>query len=298
VPMGLGFAVAYCLMPTASYAACLFVAATLSATSIGITARVLAQVGQLQTREAKTILGAATIDDVLGLILLSVVSSIVITGHIDALGIAHIAGFALLFFIGIFTLGPLVLKAVIPRLSFLELWEAKLFLSFIFLMLLAYAATLVQMAAIIGAFAAGVVLHDAYFKQEHFDEKNKQSTIEELVAPLESILAPIFFMMIGVQVKIETFFNVHVLILAVGLIVAAIIGKLFSGFGANRNDDRLLVGIGMMPRGEVGLVFASIGSTIGVISDDLFSAIVLMVVVTTFIAPILLKARLTTHPPL
>ena len=98
-------------------------------------------------------------------------------------------------------------------------------------------------------------------------------------------------MLIGIQVKVESFFDWHVLVIAIGLIVAAILGKLVSGLGGSRKDDRLLIGIGMLPRGEVGLVFASIGRTLGVISDQLFSAIILMVIVTTFIAPIWLKAR-------
>lgn len=97
--------------------------------------------------------------------------------------------------------------------------------------------------------------------------------------------------MIGIQVKLESFYHWNVIILASGLIIAAVIGKLLSGYGARASDDRLLIGIGMLPRGEVGLVFASIGRTLGVMSDELFSAIVLMVMVTTFIAPLLLKAR-------
>ena len=103
-------------------------------------------------------------------------------------------------------------------------------------------------------------------------------------------------MLIGIQVKIETFFNGHVLLIAASLIVAAVLGKLISGLGANRKDDRLLIGIGMLPRGEVGLVFASIGRTLGVISDELFSAIILMVIVTTIIAPPWLTQRYAKQP--
>ena len=111
------------------------------------------------------------------------------------------------------------------------------------------------------------------------------------MAPLEALLSPLFFMLMGIQVKLELFFNGTVLITAIGLIIAAVVGKLLSGFGASSKRDRLLVGIGMLPRGEVGLVFASIGRSLGVISPSLFSAIVLMVVVTTFITPLWLKRR-------
>ena len=102
-------------------------------------------------------------------------------------------------------------------------------------------------------------------------------------------------MLIGIQVKLEAFFDWQVLLISLVLIAAAVIGKLVSGFGAMRQDDRILIGIGMLPRGEVGLVFASIGRTIGVISDQLFSAVILMVMVTTLIAPPLLKARYAKH---
>lgn len=291
VPMALGYAVACFLMPQASYHANLFVAATLSATSIGITARVLADMKKLRTREAQTILGAAMLDDVLGLILLAAVSSIVISGSVDAIVVIRIIVAALLFFLGVAFLGPIIIRKAVHFFRFLELWEAKLFIAFLLVMALAWLASLVQLAALIGAFAAGLILHDSYFKEMPGADKPGALTIQQLISPLESILAPMFFMVIGIQVKVESFFSWKVLFLASGLIIAAIIGKLVSGLGASRKQDRLLIGIGMLPRGEVGLVFASIGRTLGVISDDLFSAIVLMVIITTFIAPPLLKAR-------
>ncbi|RUR11932.1 cation:proton antiporter [Legionella sp. km772] len=290
-PMILGFGIACILMPTASYQADLFVAATLSATSIGITARVLTDMKKLNTREARTILGAAMIDDILGLIILAVVSSIVISGSVDPMVVVRIIFASVAFFLGVILLGPPILRKAIAFFSFLDVWEVKLFISFLFVMALAWLASFVELAAIIGAFAAGVILHDNYFKKCAEEHKEKNISIHQLISPLESILAPMFFMVIGIQVKLESFLNLQVLFLASGLIIAAIIGKLLSGLGGNSKDDRLLIGIGMLPRGEVGLVFASIGRTLGVVSDQLFSAIVLMVIVTTFIAPPLLKAR-------
>ena len=290
-PMLLGFGVAYFLMPSASYQADLFIAATLSATSIGITARVLSEMNKLRTREARTILGAAMLDDILGLLILAVVSSIVISGSVEVMVVVRIIIYSILFFIGTLWLGPIILRKAVHFFRFLEPWESKLFISFIFVMALAWLASFIQLAAIIGAFAAGIILHEGYFKSKDKSYQKEDRSIQHLISPLESILAPMFFMVIGIQVKLETFYSWNVIILASGLIVAAILGKLVSGLGANRKDDRLLIGIGMLPRGEVGLVFASIGRTLGVISDDLFSAIVLMVMITTFIAPPLLKAR-------
>ena len=157
-------------------------------------------------------------------------------------------------------------------------------------MMLAYLATLAQLAMIVGAFAAGIIIHDGFFINDKETKKNTL-TIKELVAPLEALLAPLFFVLIGIQVKIESFFNWHVITVAFGLIIAAILGKLISGFGSRIKGERLLIGIGMLPRGEVGLIFASIGKTLGVVSDELFSAIILMVIITTVIAPIWLKSR-------
>ncbi|MGL5741367.1 MAG: cation:proton antiporter [Legionella sp.] len=292
-PMFLGFFIAYYLMPTESYQADLFIAATLSATSIGITARVLSEMKKLRTREARTILGAAMLDDVLGLIILAVVSSLVISGAVDWMVLARILVSAILFFAGTLFLGPIILRRAIHFFRFLEPWEAKLFISFLFIMILSWLASVIQLATIIGAFTAGVILHDDYFDGLTLSQTESRS-IYHLLSPLESILAPMFFIVIGIQVKLECFYHWNVVILASGLILAAVVGKLLCGYGAcAKNTDRLLIGIGMLPRGEVGLVFASIGQTLGVISDELFSAIVLMVMVTTFIAPPLLKARYT-----
>ncbi len=289
-PMILGIAVSSVLIPEATFQAHLFVGATLSATSIGITARVLADMQKLRTREAHTILGAAMIDDVLGLILLAAVSSMIISGGVSGGALVAIIAAALLFFLAVLFVGPHFLKTGVRCFSFLPLWEAKLFTAFLFIMLLAWLASFVQLAAIIGAFAAGIVLHEQYL-QGTVEQKEPHLSVHQLIAPLGALLAPLFFIVIGLQVKLEAFFNTQVLLLAGCLTFAAIVGKLLSGLGASNKDDRLLIGIGMLPRGEVGLVFASIGRTLGVVSDTLFSAIVLMVVITTFLAPMLLKAR-------
>ncbi|KTD18924.1 cation:proton antiporter [Legionella jordanis] len=289
-PILLGFVVAHLLMPESTYKVDLFVAATLAATSVGITARVLTEMKKLKTREARTILGAAMIDDILGLILLSIVSSLVTNETVDLTVILRIIISALLFFVAVLAIGPSILRMVVRFFNyFLEPWEVKLFSVFMFVMFLAWLATLVDLAAIIGAFCAGLILHDDFFLNK--DQVVEEPSIKSLVAPLESILAPLFFILIGVQVKLESFLSWNVIILATGLIAAAIIGKLVSGLGGGKRDDRLLIGIGMMPRGEVGLVFASIGRSLNVISDDLFSAIILMVIVTTLLAPPLLKQR-------
>lgn len=289
-PLILGFILMSWLLPEASFSAHLFVGATLTATSVGITARVLKEMHKIHTIEAKTILGAAMIDDVLGLMLLAVVSSLVSHGHIQGILLVKVIVMTILFFGLVLYLGPKFVRLLVKWFQFLPAWESKLLVAFIFSMLLSWLATLVQLASIIGAFSAGLVLHDAFFVEK---SSEKNLSIKDVMAPLELLLAPLFFMLIGIQVKLETFLDVHVLWMALGLIFVAILGKLFSGLGAGRGSDKLLIGVGMLPRGEVGLVFASLGRASGVISDALFSAIILMVIMTTLIAPVWLKSRFT-----
>ncbi len=195
VPIILGFAVAHLMLPESSYQADLFVAATLSATSIGITARVLAEMKKLRTREARTILGAAMIDDILGLIILAIVSSVVISGIVDLFMVMRVIISAILFFTIVITIGPWIIRKAVSFFQFLELWEAKLFISFIFVMLLAWLATLVHLATIIGAFAAGLIIHDGLFESRTRSAKDSLS-IQNLVTPLESILAPLFLFLL------------------------------------------------------------------------------------------------------
>jgi Kef-type K+ transport system membrane component KefB len=290
-PIILGYFVAYFFIPMTSGPSDLFVAATLSATSIGITARVLSEMKKIRTREAKTILGAAMVDDILGLIILAIVSSVVISGVVDLMMIIRIIISAILFFAAALLIGPWLVRVIVKFFQFLELWELKLFVAITFVMSLAWLSTVLNLATVIGAFTAGLILDDDFFETPESSKSSQSQSIKNLISPLESILAPLFFMLIGIQVKLESFFSWQVLLMASLLIVAAIIGKLLSGLGGSRKDDRLLIGIGMLPRGEVGLLFASIGRALGVMSDQLFSAIVLMIFLTTFIAPPLLKAR-------
>lgn len=290
-PFTLGFAAAWLLMPEPDMNVVMFIAATLGATSIGITARVLDELGLIQSKEARIVLGAAVIDDILGLLMLAIVSGIIITGDFDLAEAVQIIGLAALFLFSAFKLGPHLLKANIFLFRRLDIVEAKMFVSYLFVMVLAWFANLVGLAAIVGAFAAGVILSDAYFR--HWGEVRAHSyTIRDLIMPLEVIMVPIFFVLMGIQVKLESFADMDVIMISAGLIAAAIVGKLVSGYFAGRGLNHLAVGVGMTPRGEVGLVFASIGKSLGVINDELFSAVVLMVIVTTLIAPAALKFSL------
>jgi len=162
-----------------------------------------------------------------------------------------------------------------------------MFTSFLFVTMLAWIASLIGLATIVGAFTAGLVLRDSYFEDVYHPDK--YVSVKDLVTPLEVIFVPIFFVLMGIQVKLEKLYDPQVLMLAATLIVVAIVGKVVAGLGAGKGARWLAIGFGMMPRGEVGLIFASIGKSLGVIDDTMFSAVVVMVIVTTLLAPGLLK---------
>jgi Kef-type K+ transport system membrane component KefB len=290
LPFLLGILASTLLIEDVELHTSLFLGATLAATSVGITAMVLQELKMQSTDLARIILGAAVFDDVLGLLMLAIVSGIVVTGSIDFTNIAKIVVLASLFLSLAVFVGPYFIRWIVKLFQRLDLIEAKMFASYMFVMVLAWMANLSGLATIIGAFTAGLILQDAYFERWNKGVKCPIS-IKDLIMPLEVIMVPIFFVLMGIQVKLETFLQPDVMLLAGGLLIAAIIGKVAAGYGAFTRN-RLAIGIGMMPRGEVGLIFASMGASLGVIDDALFSAVVLMVIVTTLIAPPLFKLSL------
>ncbi len=284
VPFALGYFSSIWLTPGGSFAAHLFLGATLTATSVGITARVFRDLGFLQTRSAKIILGAAVIDDVLGLVILAVVVGIVATGTFDVLAALRILGLSLLFIGIVIVLGDwIVRKLLFMYRSFDKHHDLLLFpLALAFLM--AWLANALGLAAIVGAFAAGLLIRD-----DLFGPPERGHSVEHGIAPLERFFAPIFFVLIGMQVNLHAFADPKTALLGGAFTVAAIIGKIVSGAAAGPGTDRLSVGIGMVPRGEVGLIFASVGKGLGVVSEGVFAAVVLMVIVTTLVTPVALR---------
>ncbi|MGH7598454.1 MAG: cation:proton antiporter [bacterium] len=271
----------------------MFIGAVLCATSVGITARVFKDLGKLQTKEAQIILGAAVIDDVLGLIILAVVSGIITAAEMGqplAIGaLLRLIGVSILFLGGALGLGVFLVPKIMRQLAKLRTAGIMLIAALLFAFLLSYLANAAGLAAIVGAFAAGLILEEV-----HFHGFREEITIEKLLKPLATFLVPIFFVLMGIQVRLETFADLSVLGVAAGLTIAAIIGKQICGFGVlEKGLDRLTVGVGMIPRGEVGLIFASIGKSLKVIDDATFSAVVIMVIVTTLITPPILKVTST-----
>ncbi len=286
-PFLLGSAAMVFLEPQATAQAHLFVGGILTATSVAITARVFRDLRESGRIEAKVILGAAVIDDVLGLIVLAVMTGLVATGRVNLENVAGITAKALLFLVGSIGVGLWMTPRLYRRIARLGFANLRLLFGLGFAFLLAWLANRVGLATIVGAFAAGLVLEQLF--SHELEEKH---SLRELLTPLEALIVPLFFVLMGMQVKLETFAHWQTLWMALLLTAAAIVGKLLSGLACGRSLDRLSVGIGMTPRGEVGLIFASIGRGLGVVNDAIFSAVVLVVILTTLLAPSLLRVRL------
>jgi len=263
----------------------IFAGAALTATSIGITSRVLSELGQLDSKEGQIILGAAVIDDILGIIVLAVVASLAKTGVVDVGKVVYLIISASGFLLGAIALGNIFSSSFVAIVKQLKTRGGLVIPAFIFAFLMAYFAAAIQLEAILGAFAAGLIL----------DETDERVELQKQVIPIADILVPIFFVVVGAKTDLGVLnpaipSNREGLVMAVFLIIVAIIGKVITGltvFGEPIN--RLAVGIGMIPRGEVGLVFAGVGASSGVLSKSLGAAIIMMVILTTFLAPPLLR---------
>jgi Kef-type K+ transport system membrane component KefB len=290
VPMILGMGVIKLLHPNNPLAADLFIGGILTATSVGITARVLRDMGRGTTEEARIILGAAVIDDVLCLIVLAVVGGLAVTGKISLGAIAGITGKAALFLVASMGLGIWLVPKLVRRLARYGVHNLKVLFGVSFALLLSWLANVAELATIVGAFAAGMILNS------FFDKEVEGVSLHELLTPIESLVVPLFFVWMGIQVKLETMASKDVLIVGLALTIVAIGGKVASGWGCPPTMNRLAVGFGMMPRGEVGLIFAGVGKGIGVVDEGLFSAVVLLVMVTTILTPVLLRTTLGQKP--
>lgn len=264
----------------------IFAGAALTATSIGITAKVLAEIQRLSSREGQIIIGAAVLDDVLGIIVLAVVASLAKTGEIQVLNIVYLIVSATAFLIGAILLGRLFNPYFVALVDRLKTRGQIILPALIFAFVLAYIGAAIHLEAILGAFAAGLVLA----------ETEKRAEIEEQVIPIADMLVPVFFVVVGAKTDVSVLnpfdpANREGLIIATFLVIIAIIGKVVTGLGVfgQPGINRLAIGIGMVPRGEVGLVFAGVGASTGVLSESLDAAIIVMVIITTFIAPPLLR---------
>jgi Kef-type K+ transport system membrane component KefB len=296
-PFFLGWAVGYFFLPHESIYVHIFIGATLTATSVGITARVLKDIGKIQSREAKIILGAAVIDDILGLVILAVVAGIITALNSGGEGISSIAILwiivkAILFIIGAIIVGAFILPQFFKAAFRLKVKGMFLSICLLICFAMSYLAGLIGLAPIVGAFAAGLILEEVHFKE--FREREVHS-IQELIEPIATFLVPIFFVRMGMLVDLRTFGQVEILGFAAVMTIVAILGKQVCSLAIfDKSTNRIAIGLGMIPRGEVGLIFAGIGAKLildgnPVISTSTYSAVVIMVIITTLITPPLLK---------
>ncbi len=295
-PWLLGYGVGVLMLPDHSPYMHLFLGATLTATSVGITARVLRDLGRSQSPEARIILGAAVIDDVLGLVILAVVGSLIASADagtaISVTGIGMIVLKAVVFLFGSLWLGTMASPRLFGLTARLRGSSLLLVTALVFCFLLAAGAAAIGLAPIVGAYAAGLILERVHYQD--FTDRGEHH-LEELVRPVSSFLVPIFFVLMGLKVELAGMFDPHHLGLALLIVVVAIIGKQLCALGGlGTSLDKLSIGIGMIPRGEVGLIFANLGLSLVVggeriVDQAMYSIIVLMVLVTTVITPPALK---------
>jgi Kef-type K+ transport system membrane component KefB len=304
LPMGLGFGVHWAIAPGQTWHTHLFTGAVLSATSVGITARVFKDLGRIDSPTGRVVLGAAVIDDVLGLIVLAVVTGLVGAANhgqpLDAVAVLAIVGKAVGFLAVALIAGPRLSRHVYHAASVLRVRGVLLATSLILCFVAAYAVHAVGLASIVGAFAAGLILDEVTF-HDHIAKGDRP--IESQLEPLGQFLTPIFFVLTGARVDLGAFDNAEALTLAAALTAAAIVGKPACALVAyGEGVHKLSVGIGMIPRGEVGLIFAATGAALylggeAIVPPRAYSAMVLMVMITTLVTPPLLAWSLKKAPP-
>ncbi|MBD1838124.1 cation:proton antiporter [Coleofasciculus sp. FACHB-64] len=264
----------------------IFAGAALTATSIGITSKVLSELGQLKSKEGQIIVGAAVIDDVLGIIVLAVVASLAKTGEIDVANVIYLIVSATAFLLGSILLGGIFNQTFNAIVEKFKTRGNVVMPAFIFAFFMAFLGSAIHLEAILGAFAAGLVL----------DETDARNELDELVKPIADLLVPIFFVTVGARADLGVLNptvpeNRAGILIAAFLMVVAILGKVVTGWAVfgQPGINRLAIGVGMIPRGEVGLVFAGIGSASGVLDKPLEVSIIIMVILTTFLAPPFLR---------
>lgn len=326
-PFVLGaFVVGPWLMPGLGSNTYLFLGATLAATSVGITGRVFRDLGQLGAPEARIVLGAAVIDDVLGLVILAVVSGLVQAGSVSLSEVGGIVLNAVLFLVGAIAIGRALAPHSSRWLAQLDSGPSMLFAQVLATgLFMAWLAHLAGLAPIIGAFAAGLLFEPLFLKTfetprivseveallpsdapggaESFTARLREALTrhsyhqhEHMLEPIGYFFVPVFFVLTGMQVDLSTLTDPTIVAIALGVTAAAVAGKVLAGFVAGPGANAWVVGWGMVPRGEVGLIFAMVGKQLGVMNEAMFSVIVIMVILTTLIAPPVLTLLLRKKP--
>jgi Kef-type K+ transport system membrane component KefB len=304
-PFFLGWGVSAYFLPDEPIYAHIFIGATLCATSVGITARVLNDIKKVRSKEGQIILGAAVIDDIMGLVVLSVVTGLIATadsgsgGGVSSMTVFIVVAKALAFVVGALLIGSLVVPRILRFGLRIKATGVLLSIALAFCFLLAFLAEKIGLAAIVGAFAAGLIMDRVHYK-DYVDRG--EHGLQDLIHPIAIFLVPVFFVRMGLLVDLATFTDSSILLFALVLTIAAIVGKQACALGVwQKGINRIAVGLGMIPRGEVGLIFAKIGAAmtlagVSIVTKSTYSAVVIMVMVTTLVTPPLLKVSLLREP--
>ncbi len=301
-PMALGLGAAVLMLPEGTpFGVSLFIGACLCATSIGISAQVLRSMGAAKTAEGRIIVGAAVLDDILGVLVLVLVSGLVSASDGSTLpwgGLARTLGLALGFLAVALTLGRFATPHLFRLATRFRGEQVLLPLSLGFAFLLAFLGNLAGLASIVGAYAAGLILEPAHVKAL---EERELHSLEDLVHPLVSVLAPLFFVLMGAKVDVGALFQPRTLLFAMVLAALGVLGKWIAGYGGGKALRASVIGWGMVPRGEVGLIFVAAGAQLTLNGSPLLSAqiqaaVVGAILLTTLAGPIGLGRVLENRP--
>ncbi len=277
----LGYFFAVLAFPDADPLFPLFIGGALCSSSTGMTARVFKELNKMGSSEAKTVMSAAVFDDILGLVLLAILSGVVASGELQIGPVLFILLKAILFLGGVVLCGLYILPRIVRPIESLDPQNIRLLFPMILLLLMCWLADSIGLAMTIGAFAAGLMITEKLFSSS----KELHQTVENLIAPIEGIFVPVFFVLMGVQVDITQFADIKVI--GIGLIITAlaVLGKIGAGIFIRRGVSKLVVGMGMIPRGEVALIFMSIGRSVGVIDAQFYAIIVMVILLTISVTP-------------
>jgi Kef-type K+ transport system membrane component KefB len=279
VPFFLGLAASLWLLPEATAAVHVFIAAALCTTSSAITTGMFTYLNKQQSREAKLVINAAFLDDIFGMFFLSYITNIVLGETLNISEIVTLFFYSAFIFVGIIVLGKR-LVTYIPQFYNFDKSHTRILIPLMVVVLVSWLAELFDIGVISGAFMAGMILNNM---------QDKRNLTNDLIVQLEKTFAPIFFVFVGMQVNLKQFVKPEIIWLTIVLLIAALLGKAVAGFVTKQNINRFAIGLGMIPRGESVLIFISIGKILGIINDSIFSVITVIVLATNFIAPWAIK---------
>jgi Kef-type K+ transport system membrane component KefB len=293
-PFVFGFSLSYWLFER-SLLESLFIGGTLTATSIGITVRVLTDLKRQHSHEAQVVLGAAVIDDLLGVVLLAVLYDFSLVGQINTANAIQVIGFIALFFV----LAPLFAKAISLLIrQFAKFSQTDGLIPTLIVSLVLFFAWLAhEMGApeLLGGFAAGLALSRRFFLpfgMALHEDPDFTGRIEAQMRPIIQLFVPIFFVMVGLSLNLREidWTSPFIWWFSASLFGVAILGKLLGALLLHGDwRERIAIGIAMIPRGEVGLIFAELGRTSSILNNDIYAALIIVIAMTTLLSPILLK---------